>query len=52
VIWAEPLVGVDATAEITGGALSTVVVKVAGAELVGGEVELLLEASTDVTRKK
>jgi hypothetical protein len=51
VIWAELLVGIAATAEIAGGALSGVVVKLAGPVLVGGEVELLFEASTDVTRK-
>jgi hypothetical protein len=51
VICAELLVGVDVTAEITGGALRVVVVKFAGDEPVGGEVTLLLDASTEVTRK-
>ena len=51
VICAELLVGIDITAEITGGALSGVVVKFAGEEPVGGELELLFDASTEVTRK-
>jgi hypothetical protein len=51
VIWAEVLPGIAATAEMTGGALRAVVVKLAGAEFDGGDEELLFELSTEVTRK-
>jgi uncharacterized membrane protein len=50
VIWAELLPGVATTVEMA-GPVGVVVAKLAGAKFVAGDVALLFDESTEVTRK-